>query len=66
MKKDSSIRVPLLQTSILNGYAYQQNRVPVHNPSAVGEPATKFYNILGFHDAAALRRVYHQWTQGII
>ena len=62
MKKVSLFLVPLFLAYVLNGYAYQLNRVSVHDPSVVWEPATKFYYIFGTHHAAARSKDLMSWA----
>ena len=62
MKKVLFTLYLLLLNVFSSTYAYQLNRVSVHDPSVVWEPTTKYYYIFGTHHAAARSKDMISWS----
>ena len=62
MKKILFTLFLLLLNVFSPAYAYQLNRVSVHDPSVVWEPTTKYYYIFGTHHAAARSKDMMSWS----
>ena len=59
-KKVILFTILLLNSFIVN--AYQLDRVSVHDPSVVWEPASRYYYIFGSHHSVAKTRDLMSWT----
>ena len=62
MKKVLPILISILLFTLSNTYAYQLDRISVHDPSVVWEPNSKFYYIFGSHHAAARTKDLMSWS----
>lgn len=62
MKKALLIIYPFLFITTANIFAYQLDRVSIHDPSVVWEPTSKYYYIFGSHHAAARTKDMMSWS----
>ncbi len=62
MKKRTSTLLAVLLMAICNTYAYNLDRVSVHDPSVVWDPTSKNYYIFGSHHAAAKTKDMISWV----